>query len=72
MGQKVHPLGFRLGITKDWHAKWYADKHYAELVQDALHRLRLAKAAAKELMAQIEAENREAEFAIAELQRELS
>ena len=26
MGHKVHPVGFRLGITKDWQAKWFADK----------------------------------------------
>ncbi len=26
MGQKVHPIGFRLGITQDWRSKWYADK----------------------------------------------
>lgn len=26
MGQKVHPTGFRLGITQDWRSKWYADK----------------------------------------------
>ncbi len=33
MGQKVHPIGFRLGITKDWTSKWYADsKHYADLL----------------------------------------
>lgn len=25
MGQKVHPIGIRLGITKDWTAKWYAN-----------------------------------------------
>jgi len=25
MGQKVHPIGIRLGITKDWASKWYAD-----------------------------------------------
>jgi small subunit ribosomal protein S3 len=31
MGQKVHPVGIRLGIIKDWTSKWYADsKHYAE------------------------------------------
>ena len=36
MGQKVHPIGFRLGVTKDWQAKWYADKHYTELVQEDL------------------------------------
>ena len=26
MGQKVHPIGFRLGITTDWTSKWYASK----------------------------------------------
>jgi small subunit ribosomal protein S3 len=25
MGQKVHPIGIRLGITKDWSSRWYAD-----------------------------------------------
>ena len=33
MGQKVHPTGIRLGITKDWTSKWYADsKHYGEFL----------------------------------------
>jgi small subunit ribosomal protein S3 len=33
MGQKVHPIGIRLGITKDWASKWYADsKTYPEYV----------------------------------------
>jgi len=27
MGQKVNPLGFRVGITEDWKSKWYAPKH---------------------------------------------
>ncbi len=36
MGQKVHPIGFRLGVIKDWQAKWYADKHYTELLQEDL------------------------------------
>jgi len=31
MGQKVHPIGIRLGIVKDWTSKWYADsKNYAD------------------------------------------
>ncbi|MDX1347104.1 MAG: 30S ribosomal protein S3 [Thiomicrorhabdus chilensis] len=36
MGQKVNPTGIRLGITKDWNARWYADsKNYADfLVSD--------------------------------------
>ena len=26
MGQKVNPIGFRIGVNKDWNATWYADK----------------------------------------------
>jgi small subunit ribosomal protein S3 len=25
MGQKVNPIGIRLGITRDWTSRWYAD-----------------------------------------------
>ncbi|TLM98950.1 30S ribosomal protein S3 [bacterium] len=32
MGQKVHPKGLRIGIIKDWDAKWYAEKDYADLL----------------------------------------
>jgi small subunit ribosomal protein S3 len=37
MGQKVHPISFRLGVTQDWSSKWYAGKEeYADkLIQDA-------------------------------------
>ncbi len=31
MGQKIHPYGFRLGVTKDWKAKWYAEKGFGDL-----------------------------------------
>ncbi len=34
MGHKVHPIGFRLGIIKDWQSKWYSEKHYAEFIQE--------------------------------------
>jgi small subunit ribosomal protein S3 len=30
MGQKVNPIGYRLGVNKDWESRWYADKDYAE------------------------------------------
>jgi len=30
MGQKVNPIGFRLGVNKDWESKWYSKKDYAE------------------------------------------
>ncbi len=36
MGQKTHPTGFRLGVIKDWDAKWYADKGYADLLHEDL------------------------------------
>jgi small subunit ribosomal protein S3 len=32
MGRKVHPMGFRLGVIRDWQSKWYDDKHYAEFI----------------------------------------
>jgi small subunit ribosomal protein S3 len=36
MGQKVHPIGFRLGIVKDWKSRWFADKGYAHMaLEDA-------------------------------------
>ncbi|MGD9678269.1 MAG: 30S ribosomal protein S3 [Vulcanibacillus sp.] len=34
MGQKVNPIGFRVGIIRDWESKWYADKDYAILLHE--------------------------------------
>jgi small subunit ribosomal protein S3 len=34
VGQKVHPIGFRLGITRTWQSRWYADKNYADLLME--------------------------------------
>lgn len=34
MGQKVHPIGFRLGIIKSWDSKWFAVKNYAAFVYE--------------------------------------
>jgi len=37
MGQKVHPIGIRLGISKDWNSTWYAEKgDYAEMLNTDL------------------------------------
>jgi small subunit ribosomal protein S3 len=37
MGQKVHPTGFRLGITTDWTSKWFAEgRDYADLLNNDL------------------------------------
>jgi small subunit ribosomal protein S3 len=34
MGRKVHPVGFRIGTIRDWQAKWYADRHYPEFINE--------------------------------------
>jgi small subunit ribosomal protein S3 len=34
MGQKVHPVGLRLGIIKTWDSRWYAKKNYASLLHE--------------------------------------
>jgi small subunit ribosomal protein S3 len=36
MGQKVHPYGFRLGVTKTWRSRWYAKQEYAKLLLEDL------------------------------------
>ncbi len=37
MGQKTHPYGFRLGFTKTWNAKWYAEhRNYRDLLKEDL------------------------------------
>lgn len=32
MGQKVSPIGMRVGVIRDWESRWYADKDYADLL----------------------------------------
>jgi small subunit ribosomal protein S3 len=35
MGQKTHPIGFRLGIVKDWNSTWFSERNYADwLIED--------------------------------------
>jgi len=34
MGQKTHPLGFRLGIIKPWKSRWYAERNFAALLHE--------------------------------------
>ncbi|MBT7942454.1 MAG: 30S ribosomal protein S3 [Alphaproteobacteria bacterium] len=36
MGQKVNPIGLRLGINRTWDSRWYADANYAELLHEDL------------------------------------
>lgn len=41
MGQKVNPIGFRLGVYRQWDARWYADKEYTKLLHEDLAMRRL-------------------------------
>ncbi|ASJ56780.1 MULTISPECIES: 30S ribosomal protein S3 [Brevibacillus] len=36
MGQKVSPVGLRIGVIRDWESKWYADKDFATLLHEDL------------------------------------
>jgi small subunit ribosomal protein S3 len=54
MGHKVHPNGFRLGVSRTWNAKWYADRDYTALLQEdiairKLVGLRLANASVSQV-----------------------
>lgn len=45
MGQKTHPSGFRLGVSQEWQAKWFNEKHYSEyLLEDEAIRKAVKKA----------------------------
>jgi small subunit ribosomal protein S3 len=37
MGQKTHPIGFRLGISKDWKSKWFDQLNYSKLLAEDIH-----------------------------------
>src|ERR1700692_3277996 len=43
MGQKVHPIGFRLGITRTWDSRWYSKKDYAKLLHEDIKLRRYLK-----------------------------
>jgi len=68
MGQKVHPIGIRLGVIKDWTSTWYADsKQYADYLNTDLKvraylRMRLANASVSRI--QIERPARTARITI--------
>jgi small subunit ribosomal protein S3 len=63
MGQKVHPIGIRLGIVKDWSSKWYADsKDYADYLNTDLKvrafiKKKLARASVSEVRIERPARN---------------
>ena len=43
MGQKTHPVGFRLGVNRTWKSRWFATKDYAELLHEDLKIKKLVK-----------------------------
>ena len=43
MGQKTHPIGFRLGIIKSWNSKWYEEKQYAKWLHEDIRLKRFIK-----------------------------
>ncbi len=43
MGQKTHPVGFRLGVIRTWSSKWYAERRYAEWLHEDIQLRRSIK-----------------------------
>ncbi len=41
MGQKVNPVGFRLGITRTWDSRWFENKHYRDWLHEDLRMRKL-------------------------------
>ena len=59
MGHKVHPFGFRIGVIRDWQAKWYADKHFIDNLQEDI-----------KLRQTIQAKYAEANVSLVEIERQ--
>jgi small subunit ribosomal protein S3 len=43
MGQKVHPIGFRLGVIKTWDSRWFSQKNYATLLHEDIKIRKIVK-----------------------------
>jgi small subunit ribosomal protein S3 len=43
MGQKVHPIGFRLGVIKTWDSRWFSQKNYAQLLHEDIKIRKIVK-----------------------------
>ncbi|WP_117213286.1 30S ribosomal protein S3 [Allorhizocola rhizosphaerae] len=57
MGQKVHPIGFRLGISTEWKSRWYADKLYKDYIgEDVKIRRMMAKGLERAGISKVEIE----------------
>jgi small subunit ribosomal protein S3 len=59
MGQKVQPIGFRLGITENWRSRWYGGKDYAKTLEnDVAIRRYLTKRLRRAALSRIEIERK--------------
>ena len=63
MGQKVHPVGFRVGVTAGWDSRWYAEKSYRQFLEEDLRirkhvRERLASAGISRIIIERTAANK--------------
>jgi small subunit ribosomal protein S3 len=57
VGQKVNPIGLRIGVIRDWESRWYAGKDYAELLHEDLKvREYIAKRLAESSVSKVEIE----------------
>jgi small subunit ribosomal protein S3 len=43
MGQKVHPVGFRLGVIRTWDSRWFSQKNYATLLHEDIKIRKIVK-----------------------------
>jgi len=66
MGRKVHPIGFRLGIIKDWEARWFAPRgRYAALLQqDFAIRKLIKREAPKAAISRVEIDRSPSQLAV--------
>ena len=59
MGQKVYPVGIRLGITEDWRSRWYSGKDYAKTIENDVEIRRfLAKRLRRAAVSRVEIERK--------------
>jgi small subunit ribosomal protein S3 len=65
LGRKVHPLGFRLGIIRDWQGKWYSDRNFTQFLQDDLKlRTTIMKKYAEAAIAKVDVDRQANEVAV--------
>jgi small subunit ribosomal protein S3 len=68
MGQKVYPIGLRLGITEDWRSRWYVGKGYKDtLAEDLKIRAFLLKRLRRAALSRVEIERKETDKVVVDL-----